>query len=189
MVAVREPSSSRLDALLEDQADRPFSYAEVGATRDALPKGYHHVRRSVPLGYGTAVFDRAVDGLRGWQAHRLAGVNVHPTDARLDEGTTVGLVVPFAFGWVTAACRVVYLSAEPSRFAFAYGTLPHHSVKGEEAFVVARDDVGRVQFEIIAFLRPRRVLMRPAAPVVYRMDKRLVRGYLQGLQDYIAEHP
>lgn len=189
MVAVREPTSSRLDALLADQATQPFSYGEVGATRDVLPKRYHHVRQSVPLGYGTAVFDRAVDGLRRWQAHRLAGLSVHPPGAGLEEGTNVVLVVPFAFGWVTAGCRVVYLTEEPSRFVFAYGTLPHHSVKGEEAFAVERDDVGRVQFEITAFLRPRRLLMRPAGPAVYRVDRRLVRRYLQGLQDYIAAHP
>ncbi len=189
MVAVREPSTSRLDALLRDQSAQPFSYPEVGATGDVLPRGYRHVRASVVLGYGTAVFDRAAHGLQRWQAHRLAGVDVHPPDAGVEEGTTVVLVVPVPFGWVTAACRVVYLSEEPSRFVFAYGTLPHHSVKGEEAFVIERDGVGRVQFEICAFLRPRRLLMRAGAPVVYRADKILVRRYLQGLQAYITEHP
>lgn len=189
MFAVREPSPARLDALLDDQSGRSFSYPHVGATADALPKGYRRVRQTVDLGYGTAVFDRAAEGLRRWQAHRRSGVVVHPPDAGVEEGRTVILAVPVAFGWVTSACRVVYVTEGPSRLTFAYGTLPRHVVSGEEAFAVERDDVGRVRFTITAFVRPRPFVLRPVGPLVSAVDQRLVRRYLQGLRDYVARHP
>ncbi len=99
------------------------------------------------------------------------------------------LAVPVAFGWVTSACRVVYVTEGPSRFTFAYGTLPRHVVSGEEAFAVERDDVGRVRFTITAFVRPRPLVLRPVGPLVSAVDQRLVRRYLQGLRDYVARHP
>jgi uncharacterized protein (UPF0548 family) len=189
--SVREPSSARLDAVLNEQSGQPFSYPDPGASRSDLPtpKGYRHARQAVELGYGTAVFDRASQGLRSWQAHRTSGTTVHPPDAGLDEGLAVVLAVPVAFLWMTVACRIVYVAEEPNRFEFAYGTLPHHVIRGEETFAVERDESGVVRFVVSAFLRPRRRALRPAGPVVYRLDQRLVRRYLHGLRRYVAEHP
>ncbi len=71
------------------------------------------------------------------------GVTVRPPDAGPEESLTVLLAVPVALLWVTVACWVVYVVDEPERFGFAYGTLPHHVIEGEESFVVERDGAGR----------------------------------------------
>ena len=45
-----------------------LTYAEVGATRGALPAGYQHVRRSAPIGHGRARFEEAADARNGAEA-------------------------------------------------------------------------------------------------------------------------
>lgn len=50
--------------------------------------------------------------------------------------------------------RVVYVVDEPNRRGFAYGTLPGHAERGEEAFLVQRGDDGAVSVVIRAFSRP-----------------------------------
>jgi uncharacterized protein (UPF0548 family) len=37
-----------------------------------------------------------------------------------------------------APCRIVYVIDEPDRRGFAYGTLPGHPERGEEAFIISR---------------------------------------------------
>ena len=187
MFSVLKPSSSTLDALLEDQRDKEFSYQEVGATRSAFPDGYRHLRRVIELGHGEPVFVGATEGLRRWQAHIRAGVVLRPPDASVEEAVAVVLTVPVAPVYATVACRIGYVVEDPARFGFAYGTLPHHVIEGEEAFVVERDDAGTVRFRISAFTRPRGRAMRAVAPVVQLLDERLVRRYLSGLHRHVAE--
>lgn len=187
LLSVIEPSPAVLDALLRDQSERAFSYREVGGTRTALPAGYRHARQVVELGRGEAVFARAVDGLREWRAHRRGGVQVRPPGARPEEGQTVVLAVPVAAVWVTVACRIVYVIEQPERAGFAYGTLPHHVIEGEEAFLIERDPAGTVRFVVSAFLRPHGPRASPFGPLVHALDQRIVRRYLRGLRQHVAE--
>ena len=69
---------------------------------------------------------------------------------------------------------------------FAYGTLGHHVVEGEEAFAVRRDTDGTVRFEVDSFVRPRGRLLSLAGPLVGPLDHRLVRRYLRGMQAFVA---
>ena len=58
-----------LDAL----TSQPFSYPEVGVTRDGeLPPGAHHAVRSVVVGSGRAAFGRAVAAVFDWAPQRAA---------------------------------------------------------------------------------------------------------------------
>ena len=141
------------------------------------------------LGRGEDVFLRGVDGLRRWQAHRRSGVEVHPADAPLAEGTVVALVVPVTLLHITVACRVVSVTDEPARFRFSYGTLPEHVIEGEEAFVVERGDDDVVRFSVIAFLRPRGALMSAVGPLVHLLDQRIVPRYLRGMQQHVGPPP
>lgn len=188
MLSLRRPRPAAVDALLHDQCEEELSYPEVGATQGAFPDGYRHVRHTVELGRGPDVFARASAGLRRWQAHVGAGVTVRPPGAEVDEGLAVVLTVPVAALYVTVACRVVYVLEEPARSGFAYGTLPHHLIEGEEKFVVERGDDGAVRFSVSAFLRPRGLAMRAVGPLVEALDHRIVRRYLGGLQQHVAEH-
>jgi uncharacterized protein (UPF0548 family) len=187
VLSLAKPTAGTLDALVRDQRDAPFSYPDVGATRTTLPPGYRHGRHVVQLGHGEATFARAVDGLRRWQAHVGADVEVSPSDAPLLADTVVALVVHRGPLYVTVACRIAYLIEEAARFGFAYGTLPHHLIEGEESFVVERDERDAVRFVITSFVRPRRRLLRLVAPLVNEMDQRLVRRYLHAMQHHAGE--
>lgn len=189
VLSLRRPTPPAVDALLDEQRLEELSYPDVGATQGAFPDGYRHVRHTVELGRGPDVFARASAGLRRWQAHVGAGVAVRPPGKEVEEGLAVVLTVPVAGLHVTVACRVVYVIEQPARRGFAYGTLPHHVIEGEEAFVVERGDDGAVRFSVSAFLRPRGLAMRALGPLVEPLDRRLVRRYLTALHRHVAGAP
>lgn len=182
-----KPSAAALADLLRDQRDAELTYRHVGATAARLPHGYCHGRQAVQLGHGADVFAKACEGLRGWRAHARAGVEVHPREAAVGEGLTVVLAARVARLYLTVACRVVWVIDERKRFGFAYGTLPHHVIEGEEAFVVERDDSDVVRFRMTAFTRPRGRATSAFAPLVHAVDQHIARRYLRGLRDHVAE--
>lgn len=185
-LSATRPAAATLDALLDSQREAALTYPDAGATAGPLPGGYHHGRHTAVLGRGDDVFARAAGGLRQWAAHRQSGASVHPPAAAVAEGQIVAVCVRVALAWVTVANRVVRVVDEAGTFAFAYGTLPHHVVEGEEAFSVRRDADGTVRFEIVSFTRPRGRLLSLASPVVHVLDHRLVRRYLRGMQAHVA---
>lgn len=138
------------------------------------------------LGSGDAVFQRAVDGLRDWQAHLRAGVDVATSGARLSSGLVVALAVRVPPLYVTVACRIVSVIEHPTCFGFIYGTLPHHVIEGEERFLVEHEESDAVRFTVTAFLRARGRAMRSMAPVVHLLDQRMVRRYLAGMQQHVS---
>lgn len=144
-----------------------LTYPEAGATRDdLLPTGYHHVHRDVRIGTGAAVFDRAADRLLSWDVHRAAGFAVTGSPSAIP-----GATVTLRLLTLRIPCQVVYTVDEPGRRGFAYGTLPGHPERGEEAFLVTvtGDDV---RFRIRAFSRPASLLARAGGPL-----NRLVQEY------------
>jgi uncharacterized protein (UPF0548 family) len=139
-----------------------FTYADVGATRDVpLPPRYHHLRHRVLLGEGPEVFRRAADAVLTFTMHRRAGARIR-TDA---ERAAPGVRVTVRLGPFTVPCEVVYAYDEPNRAGFGYGTLPGHQERGEEAFVVERDDRDRVWFTVVAFSKPARWTTIVAGPI------------------------
>ena len=56
-----------------------------------------------------------------------------------------------------------YVTNQPDRQGFAYGTLPGHPECGEEAFIVEQHDDGAVTFAITAFSRPATLQAKPLA--------------------------
>ncbi len=88
-----------------------------------------------------------------------------PNDTPIRAGETV-LVIARAGGmWWTNAARIVYVvdesDAAKSQFGFAYGTLPGHVETGEERFLIEWDRAtDNVSFEILAFSRPKHLLVR-----------------------------
>jgi uncharacterized protein (UPF0548 family) len=182
---LQAPDDTYLRALLHHYAGEAVTYDEVGATRDeALPTGYTDDWYRVDLGLG--VFHRAVDGLRAWQAHVGAGVTVYPADAPLQVNTDVIVAARVGPAYALAPCRVVYVIDEPDRFGFGYGTLPGHPERGEEAFIIDRDDEEHATFSIIAFSKPAAFLARLGKPVARSVQRRTTRAYLDALSDYVA---
>ncbi len=183
MFRLRPPDQQQLRAHLDRLTSADVTYPEAGATRnETLPPGYTHDRYGVALGIGS--FDRAVAGLRAWQAHSGAGVSVYPPTAPLQPDTDVIVTARVGPLHALAPCRVVYVIDEPDRFGFAYGTLPGHPECGEEAFIVERDADGQATFTIIAFSRPADILAKLGSPIARRIQRKTTDAYLAALQRY-----
>lgn len=131
----------------------PLTYTEVGATRGALPSGYHHLERRVRIGSGDEVFEASRAAVRQWAMQRRAGLEIYPPGAVPEEGATVLVVRRLGPLKVVAPCRVVWTLDDPGASGFGYGTLPGHPERGEESFVVEQDAEGDVWFAIRAFSR------------------------------------
>ena len=170
MPSLRKPRPEMLRRTLASQAPLDFTYPNVGATaapHSSLPIPHSftldHIR--VDLGHGSAIYERAKSALAAWKQFDLGWLEAWPETTPIRAGETV-LVVARAGGlWWTNAARIVYAidedAAATSRFGFAYGTLPGHVESGEERFLIEWDratDV--VYFDILAFSRPRHLLVR-----------------------------
>lgn len=180
------PSIDQLERLLTSQAVEAVTYGEVGATRGVMPDSYRHDRHEAMVGHGDDVFKRAVEGLRRWEAHRGAGLTLRPDIPELREGCTMVQALALPLISAVAACRIVYVVDEPDTFGFAYGTLPAHPERGEEAFIVHRDPQGDVTFVITAFSRPHHPLARLGRPVSRRIQLHTTGRYLQALKAFAA---
>src|SRR5690242_4592280 len=101
--------------LLRRVCDLPLTYPETGATAAPhLPLGYRHIDRSLTVGSGAAVYERAGAGLFSWHMHRRAGIKVVASTPRAATGSCavlfVGrLLIGSRTMAITAPCRVVYV--------------------------------------------------------------------------------
>src|SRR6266700_1151050 len=115
VLRLTRPSVEDLAGLLAKAKAAGLSYPEACATRGSpLPAGYRVDRYERRLGSDKTVFDRAVEALRGWEAHVGAGVEIVPDDARVTVDETVLLLIKAAGFWAVAPCRVVYVVDEPT---------------------------------------------------------------------------
>jgi uncharacterized protein (UPF0548 family) len=188
MFSVRPPSPAELPHVAARQADCPLTYAERGASHASRPAGYRNDRWETDLGgFDQATFDRLGEAVCQWQAQRGAGLTVYPAQAARP-GLTFALSFRLAGVYVTAAARVVYLTSEPGRRGFAYGTLPQHPEQGEEAFHVVQDG-SRMLFRITAFSRPAHPLARGGAPFTRLAQVRMTKAYLRAMRAVAASLP
>jgi uncharacterized protein (UPF0548 family) len=177
VILLREPYEACIRRFLEEQRSLPFSYPEVGASRDGALLGYptnHHRGR---LGTGQETFARARQALRRWEMYRLGWTELFWPGAPIAEGTVVGILGRHLGVWSLNACRIAYTVGEetPSlrRYGFAFGTLPGHVEQGEERFTVewqGEDD--SVWYEVFAFARPAHPLARAGRPFVRLVQRR-----------------
>jgi uncharacterized protein (UPF0548 family) len=128
------------------------------------------------------VFGRAVDALSKWQAQIGAGAQVFPKGARVEDASTVVLLVRVGGLWAALPCRVIYIDEGPEGFAFAYGTLPGHPEMGEVAFRIDREgDSDEIFFRIVSFSRTVDPLARLASPVARRIQQSVTERYLSAV--------
>lgn len=174
-----------LTVMAAEVADRlrgaELTYREAGRTASVLPPGYHHLRRSALIGSGPQAFAGAADALLSWQVYLRAGLRVSASSAIAVPGTVVLLGLGTGHIRIGAPCRVVYLTSEPGRRGFAYGTLPGHPERGEEAFLVEQHHDGTVTFTITAFSKPATPLAKAAGPAGRAVQRHLTTRYLRAL--------
>lgn len=178
-----EPSERAIEAFRARQENAPFSYSEVGATRESPPPGYHVDETETEVGRGARDFERARDGLRSF-VHFTRRVRIVPPIPKLQVGAVVVLRT-YSLGLHTvSACRVVYLIEEPRRFGYAYGTL-EHAVRGEEVFELRHDEDDAVRLRLYAFSVPDHILVRLGAPLARRIQKLAGEGYGDALRAHV----
>ncbi|MEU1497785.1 DUF1990 domain-containing protein [Streptomyces sp. NPDC005732] len=163
--------------------DTPFTYEDVGATRDGrCPPGFRPLHLRTRIGEGEDVFRTASEAVMTWAMHRAIGVAISATADRAAAGTdvTVGL------GPIKAPCQVVWTVEEYRRAGWAYGTLPGHPECGEEAFVVDRTGDGTVWLTVTAFSRAGKWYTRAAGPAARGLQHVYARRCGQALRRMCA---
>jgi uncharacterized protein (UPF0548 family) len=186
VLTARPSNPAAMQQLVEALGTTEPTYADIGATLDGRqPAGFRHDRYESILGSGHEAFARAVRGLETWEAHRIPGVRVFPADRQVVTGATVVVTLGTARVALAAPCRIVRVIEQPDRWGFAYGTLPGHPEKGEEAFVVSVLPDARVRFEIVAFSRPADALVRLAGPIGRGLQRHSTNGYLHALKRFV----
>jgi uncharacterized protein (UPF0548 family) len=154
------------------------TYDHLGSTLDGRPRPGSSTH-SLQLGTGESDLDRAAAGLRVWICHSGVGAVVHPPDTPIERGRTVLVALPVGPVTIVVPNRIVAVVSEPTRFGFAYGTLPGHQERGEESFVVELLPDGRVMGRIAVDAVPATVAARSCAPVVRRVQRWAIGRYLE----------
>ena len=168
---------------LEQLAGAPFTYPEVGATREGtLPAGYDHVERAHVVGSGRAGFERASAAVFRWTAQRGAGLRVQASGPASRPGTVVLMTAGLRRAGLDIPCRVVWAVDEPDRRGFGYGTLLGHPESGEESFVVSLRPDGQVVYELRAFSRLATRLARLGGPVSHRVQTLALDRYVAAVR-------
>jgi uncharacterized protein (UPF0548 family) len=183
MFLAREPSSEEIRALIAAQQGLPFSYSEVGATRDTPPIGYTVDHNRTQLGHGEKIYACAVAALRDWKQFDLGWTRIVPLQTPIQAGQTVAVQARTFGVWSLNFCRIVYLIDEQRKFGFAYGTLSEHAERGEERFMIewdAEDD--SVCYDILAFSQPKHFLVKAGRPLARMLQRRFARDSLQSMK-------
>ena len=181
------PLSPRDGERLLDAARRSaLSYDHEGSTLDparwtAPEMRTHHL----DVGTGPDDFAAARTALRTWVPQRGISARIEPDGQPVEAGATVLVVLRCGPVTVVAPDRIVAVIDEPRHFAFAYGTLPGHSERGEESFSVEHrpDDAVRATIRVQA--EAATILARAGAPLVRWLQAAALRRYLGAVADHV----
>lgn len=169
-----------------------LNYPGVGSTEHGQsPEGFHRVVSQTYLGEGVSVYRRVAEGILGWELQRRSGLRVRTESdvvvpgARVVSGFGVG---PFR---INAPCEVVWVhprlpGGAPQSAGFAYGTLPGHPERGEEAFEVEIDAQGRVFLKITAFSRHSNWFYMAGGALARRAQSLITSRYIEGARQLAA---
>lgn len=132
------------------------------------------------IGRGARDFAHARDRILSWQMHRGAGVRVQAGDD-VTRGTKVQLSVGVGPLLIPARCEVVEVVDDDAEAGFAYGTLPGHPERGEEAFLVRLVDDEVVVGSVAAFSRPAPWGASLLSPLAQRAQRIVARRYITAM--------
>jgi uncharacterized protein (UPF0548 family) len=183
MIVFGHVSASLVQNFLEQQTRAGFSYQGVGLTQNATrPAGYFLDSTSVIVGKGYDAFSRARAALKRWAMHNSPILQLKPSGAKLEVGSSVCLQVGMAGIFLLSACQVVYVIDQPQSFGFGYGTLHDHPARGEERFLLEHQENDDVLLSLFAFSKPSSSLYWLGLPVTRLMQVAFTRTYIQNMK-------
>jgi len=189
MWSVARPHASTVRRFLDEERDRPCSYAAIGATRDdRRPAGFAHDHDRQLLGHGAATFARACAALRAWRQFPAEWTAVETglgAVAPVAEGQVIAVLIHAVGVWWLNSARIVYVIDEPRRFGFAYGTLPGHAECGEERFSIEHLADDSVWYDLRTFSKPRYWAARAGSPLVRALQRHFVRQSTRAMRDAV----
>lgn len=170
------------------QADGDLTYParlqglslELAKGAGYLPGAWHVMVESRVVGVGDADFSLAAQRVHTWQMHRDAGLSVAASgDVAVGVEVRLGIGIPPLA--VVAECRVVAVTDKPREYGFAYGTLPRHPERGEEAFMVRWLDDDAVVGTVAAFSQAASWYARRGGPATRWVQGLAARRYLAAI--------
>ncbi|MCG3163206.1 MAG: hypothetical protein JMDDDDMK_04591 [Acidobacteria bacterium] len=186
MFFLTKPSNERIQSLINSWRNAPFNYAEAGQSLGPTPAGYAGNHGRIKLGYGEAVFNKAVEALRNWKMFDLGWTSVCWPNAPIEVGTTVAVLARHFGFWSLHPAQIVFLVDDDDgrmrRIGFAYGALQGHGEQGEETFIIEwhRGD-DSVWYDLRSFSRSGELLTKLGAPIVRMLQKRFARESTQAM--------
>lgn len=157
------------------------SYDHVGSTLGPDPvDGVTRIEHTVHAGNGAESLAAVRDALRSWRPQRSFGMTITPADVRPDLGETVVLGLGVGPVRLQVPDRIVAVIEEPTRYGYAYGTLPGHGESGEELFLVELTPAEEVVVTIRTDSDPASHLSA-LTPVIKTMQKAALSRYLRTL--------
>ena len=177
-----------MQQLVESLHEAQPTYDDIGATLDGVrPQGFHHDRYETSLGHGSQTFQRAVNGLRTWEAHHVPGVRVFPKQQDIEIGATVVVTLGTPLLALVAPCRIVSVVDIRPDGALLTGRC-QAILNRERKRSSSRSHRTRVvRFEIVAFSRPGDPLVRLSGPIGRGIQKSGTNGYLRALRRYVDQ--
>jgi uncharacterized protein (UPF0548 family) len=163
----------------------PLSYGPVGIVKpESGRKDLDEL--IVPIGHGPQDLARARSALMAWKQFDIGWVELFPRDAPVTVGTNVAVLIRHFGFWSLNGCRVVYSlgrADNPTRFGYAYGTLPNHAEAGEEIFEVFLDpQTDQVMYRIRATSWANALLARVGQPIVRVLQARFRRHSAEAMR-------
>ncbi len=175
LFSLLKPTAERCLIFLEKNRDSPFSYLEIGFSKDGSPDGYDVDFNEIRLGEGPAVFEKAKIALQNWRQFPADWCFIGPEKPPIAVEQVVTMSAKVLGTWWTNVARIVYLVENERQFGFAYGTLAAHVERGEELFLVDWRADDSVWYSVRAFSRPKILPTKINYPFARELQKRFVR--------------
>ena len=182
MFLFSKPNEKQVRDFLHSQGEMPFSYPEVGASKDAAPAGYNVDHNRIRLGEGATTFKLAQQAIQSWQMFNIGWVKLFFEDTPIETRACVAPCAKHLGFYSLNACRIVYVINEERRYGFAYGTLIEHVEQGEERFLVEWNAADNsVWYDLYAFSKPRHLFARLGYPLSRALQKRFAEDSKQAM--------
>jgi len=189
MPSIFKPKESEIQAFIERERQLPYSYTEIGRTKNEAPVlGFDNDFNFIELGQGEAVWEAGKEAVREWKMFPSGWACIWPERTPLREGEAVAMLAKVMGLWWLNSCRIVYVIDSQDKFGFAYGTLPGHAECGEELFMVEKTPDGKVRYILKAFSRPRVWVARLVYPIARAYQRKFIRDSKASMLRFVRNH-